>query len=394
LTERPPVTLAGIMVDAEGALERRDYAAAQALFEQVVTISPLDSSAWYGLACAARGLGDERRRATAVDRALTADPAHLPSLLMKADFFAAVGDGRAAETFYSAVVSRAPPLETLSPDMREAVRRATRESARLGRTFEQHLEAALQAAGFDPARSSRRFVQSLDLMFGRKSLYHQAPTSFYFAELPQRQFYERDEFPWLAALEARTDDIREELLGLLSDEGAFRPYVQAFGNRPPVEYGRLLDSPDWSAFYLIEGGTVAPQAAERCPATLAALHCAPLARAPGRTPSVLFSLLRPGVRIPPHNGQINARLICHLPLIVPEGCGIRVGNEVRSWAEGETTIFDDTIEHEAWNNSGRFRVVLLFEIWRPELSVEERGLVAAMLSAVALYGDGALQSAG
>jgi aspartyl/asparaginyl beta-hydroxylase (cupin superfamily) len=99
----------------------------------------------------------------------------------------------------------------------------------------------------------------------------------------------------------------------------------------------------------------------------------------------LFSLLRPGARIPPHTGQINARLICHLPLIVPDGCGFRVGNEVRRWIEGETLIFDDTIEHEAWNNSGRLRVVLLFDIWRPELSLEERKLVAATLAAVGAY---------
>jgi len=91
------------------------------------------------------------------------------------------------------------------------------------------------------------------------------------------------------------------------------------------------------------------------------------------------------VRIAPHFGHTNARLICHLPLIVPEGCGLRVGNETRPWIEGQTLIFDDSMEHEAWNGSGRPRVVLLFEIWRPELSAEERRLVAATLAAVSQY---------
>ena len=74
--------------------------------------------------------------------------------------------------------------------------------------------------------------------------------------------------------------------------------------------------------------------------------------------------------------MLNTRLICHLPLIVPPGCGFRVGNETREWEEGKLLIFDDTIEHEAWNESDQDRVVLIFDIWRPELSEADaaRGL--------------------
>jgi aspartyl/asparaginyl beta-hydroxylase (cupin superfamily) len=73
-------------------------------------------------------------------------------------------------------------------------------------------------------------------------------------------------------------------------------------------------------------------------------------------------------------------------LVLSGQCVLRVGNETREWREGELFIFDDTIEHEAWNSSGEFRVVLLFDIWRPELSREERVLVAAMLEAVSRFG--------
>ncbi|HEY2483479.1 MAG TPA: aspartyl/asparaginyl beta-hydroxylase domain-containing protein, partial [Caulobacteraceae bacterium] len=228
--------------------------------------------------------------------------------------------------------------------------------------------------------------QALDLLFDRKRIYPQSPTAFYFPELPHRQFYEREEFPWLAALESQTNAIRDELMGVMGDQAAFSPYVQTDLTRPRREYGRLLDSLDWSAFYLIHAGAEVAEAAARCPRTLAALRGAPLTDAPGRTPSVLFSLLRPGVRIPPHTGQTNARLICHLPLIVPGAGGLRVGNQTRVWTEGETLIFDDSIEHEAWNDADQVRVVLLFDIWRPELTAEERGLVAALLGAVASYG--------
>jgi aspartyl/asparaginyl beta-hydroxylase (cupin superfamily) len=110
---------------------------------------------------------------------------------------------------------------------------------------------------------------------------------------------------------------------------------------------------------------------------LNALACVPLAGTANRSPSILFSLLRPGARIPPHCGLINTRLICHLPLIVPAACGFRVGNDTRVPVEGKLWAFDDTIEHEA-ECSDRTRVILLFDIWRPKLTEDERGLVNAM----------------
>ena len=104
-----------------------------------------------------------------------------------------------------------------------------------------------------------------------------------------------------------------------------------------------------------------------------------------RSPSVLFSVLRPKTHIPPHWGMLNTRLICHLPLIVPSGCRLRVGNEARTVEAGKMLIFDDSIEHEAWNDSDETRVILLFEIWRPELDAKERGALTAMFESIALY---------
>jgi aspartate beta-hydroxylase len=367
------------------ALNRREPAAARSLFEKVTAARPSDISAWIGLALACRDLGDDARQIAALDRALAVNPGHLPALLMKADYFAKTGDGRAAKSFYRAAVDRAPPLETLSPQLRSEVARAERQAAQYVQTFDAHLHDAITAAGFDPANSSSRFAQSLDLLLGKKQLYLQQPRAFYFPELPQRQFYERAEFAWLAQLEARTDDIRDELLALAGDEEAFQPYIRSDSGRPPMDYGGLADNLDWSAFYLIKFGARVEAAAARCPRTMEALAAAPLFWSPGRTPSALFSRLRPGTRIPPHTGHTNACLICHLPLIVPPDCGLRVGNETRRWTPGETLIFDDSIEHEAWNGSDQQRVVLLFEIWRPELTADERTLVAATLSSVAAY---------
>jgi aspartyl/asparaginyl beta-hydroxylase (cupin superfamily) len=184
------------------------------------------------------------------------------------------------------------------------------------------------------------------------------------------------------AVEAATGAIREELLAVMQDGSAFTPYVQRDQNRPALTSGGMQDNPDWGAYYLWKNGSPVPEHAARCPRTLAALAGVPLTTVPGRSPSILFSLLRPGARIPPHTGMVNTRLICHLPLIVPPRCGFRVGNETREWVEGRAWAFDDTIEHEAWNLSDQSRVILLFEVWLPDLSPVERDLVSAMFEAV------------
>ena len=197
--------------------------------------------------------------------------------------------------------------------------------------YEAYLHARLASHG--EARSSR-FAQSLDLLLGKKQLYLQQPRHYYFPELPQIQFYGREQFPWLDELEAATGDIRGELLEVLKDDGAFAPYIESDPNRPQQDHHGMINNPSWSAFYLVKNGNLVAENAARCPKTLAAVQKAPLASTKDRTPSILFSLLKPGARIPPHNGFINMRLICHLPLIVPGKCTFRVGNDVRQSGRG------------------------------------------------------------
>jgi aspartyl/asparaginyl beta-hydroxylase (cupin superfamily) len=235
-----------------------------------------------------------------------------------------------------------------------------------------------------PENRSPRFQRSLDILSGHKQIYVQEPTGYYFPELPQIQFYDTAAFDWVPAVEAATRAIRDELKSLLAEgmEG-FRPYIQSDPNRPRLDDNHLLDSSDWSARFLCENGSVSEEAVARCPATWEAVQMAPQPRI-ANSPTAMFSLLRPGARIAPHTGTHNTRLVCHLPLVVPPGCGFRVGNEVREWEEGKLLIFDDTIEHEAWNYSDQNRVVLIFDIWRPELSEQERREIAAFFSGPAL----------
>lgn len=318
----------------------------------------------------------------AVDRLLDSEPQHTRGLLFKADYYAARSDTRSASAFYQRAVQTAPPAGELPADLVQDLRRAEEMCVQYAMQYKDWLRSQLAARGFDPRHSSSRFAQSLQMVLGEKQVYVQQPKYYYFPELPQIQFYAREFFPWLDEVETATDAIRAELLEVMKDEGAFSPYVTGDVNRPRKTQQGMLNNPDWSAFFLWKNGDVVADNAARCPATMRALRNAPLAVVPNRSPSVLFSLLRPGMHIPPHNGLVNTRLICHLPLIVPTGCTFRVGNDVRDWREGKAWAFDDTIEHEAWNNSPETRVILLFDIWRPELTGEERSLVVGLFEAI------------
>jgi aspartate beta-hydroxylase len=321
------------------------------------------------------------------DALLALEPADLAGLIAKADWRLAAGDERSATTFYTAALRAAERLGAVPPALAGDLRRARTMVARAGGNYRAHLEQWLAEAGLAPERVSDRFRRSIEILFGERSatLAKQRPSVFYFDGLPQREFYERESFAWLAGLEAATDAIRDELSAVLADERGVTPYVRPEPNRPHHDFHGLLNDPSWSAFYLIEDGEPHPVNAVRCPRTLEALAEAPLCRMPGWTPSVHFSLLRPGARIPPHTGMLNTRLICHLPLVVPPGCALRVGGETRAWEEGKALVFDDSIVHEAWNGSDRLRAILLFDIWRPELTGAEREAVAAMFAAIDAY---------
>ena len=372
----------------KAALEAGDARGARGHFEAMVRGGQADAPVFVALAVACQRLDDAVAVDAAVGRALTLDPRNLHALLIRADRLAATGDVRSAAAFYGAAVQVGAQTKNLNPALAAAVQRAAQNRDRIGAELEQHVQARLAAAGYQAATSSRRFSQAVDLMNGRKRVFLQQPRAFYFPGLPQVQFYPREQFPWLDAVEAATDDICAELAAVLRRDRGFEPYLQSNPGQPATGDTRLLDSLDWSAFFLVKNGDVMTENAAQCPKTLAALANAPLPRVRGRDPMVLFSVLKPGAHIPPHNGFLNSRLICHLPLVVPPGCRFRVGNDEGEWRKGKAWVFDDSIEHEAWNASRETRVILLFDIWRPELTEEERGLVTALLEAMDSFGSG------
>ena len=378
-------TIARLAIDK---MRAGDAAGARALFEQLVAAGVADASIFHCLAQACGAMGEQGAALAAIERALAMSPANVHSLLLKADLLAGANDARGATAFYKAALKAAPPPVQITPDLRADLQRAQGAIAMYANQFSAHLVEQLGAAGLDGSGETRRFAHALDLLLGKKEVYVQNPRFFYFPELPNIQFFERADFPWLDRVEAAAAAIRTELIEILRQDGAFEPYVQNEAGVPTLNQGGLINNADWSAFYLWKNGQFMADNAARCPRTLAALADVPMSSVPGRSPSVLFSLLRPGAHIPAHTGVLNTRMICHLPLIVPPGCYLRVGNDKREWVEGKAWVFDDSIEHEAWNTSDQTRVILLFEAWRPELTARERDLVTGMFGAIDGYGGG------
>jgi aspartyl/asparaginyl beta-hydroxylase (cupin superfamily) len=373
---------------AFSALQAGDFNGAKNGFERITATGQADTMHWLGLAFACSRLGDNGKALSALDKSLELEPRNLRAVLLKGDLLTRQGETRPALQHYKYALQLAGNTPDLPPDVQQDLAKAQKACADQESEYREFLVERLRADGFTPGDSHPRFRQSLDLMFGNKEIFYQQPRRFYYPGLPQVQFYEREQFDWIPTIEAQTDQIRAELTPVMKDSSRFSPYVKSGDAKMGQDDQGLADNDDWGALYLWDHSRLVPENAALFPNTLKALEVAPMPEIARQAPMALFSKLAPTTRIPAHNGLMNTRLICHLPLIVPQDCGaLRVGNEERPWEEGEMLIFDDSIEHEAWNDSGQERVILLFEIWRPEISMEERNILTSMLRAVKDYID-------
>lgn len=342
---------------------------------------------WVDRARDAYNRGDLAAETAAIDAAIRADRSNIAALLAMAELKRRHADDRAAGSFYRLALATAAQAPVVPAPLHGGLQRGEQFLAATERAYTDHLLAQLRNSGVDARTAPPRVAEALRMLMGEQPVYLQQPSMFYFPGLAQRAFFDRAEFEWVAAIEAATDAIRQELLALTAHAAdRFGPYVVAPADRPPPN-NPLLDKPDWGAAWLWKDGVIADGMEALCPRTLAALAHAPQPVIPGRAPLALFSRLKPGTHIEPHFGMLNTRLICHLPLIVPEGCGLRVGAETRAWREGELTIFDDSFEHEAWNRGASDRTILLFEIWRPDIDADEREQLTRIFSAIDSYGE-------
>lgn len=367
---------------ADRAAAARDFKTAERLLSDLAAQSPDRGVVWFKLASVRRALGDERGALEAVSGALRVDPLGFMPLLLKASVLESLGEEAQAAELYEAALFHCPPDDKLTPALRAQVAHARKSHAahvaqRKGQ-FESVLVPALDSATPIERRRIARFQSNV---LRETRAWHQQATHFHFPELPEIEFFDSAMFPGLAVLEAEADVIRAEFEALVASEAReLVPYVQ-YARDVPQQMPQLNQSLDWSALHLLQLGARVEANARHCPRTLAAYEALDVPAIKGRGPNLMFSLLAPGTRIPPHHGVTNTRVVMHLPLIVPAQCGFRVGGETREWIPGKALVFDDTIEHEAWNDSNELRVVLIGDLWRPELSAAERAAASAIIGA-------------
>jgi aspartyl/asparaginyl beta-hydroxylase (cupin superfamily) len=277
----------------------------------------------------------------------------------------------------------APPQNQWPPALRQELTHAREAVDAHTAGFAAHLERELGTRFAElPEAAAARWREASAIVAGKAKPYTAQSNQLHVPRLPAIPFFERAQFPFLAALEAQTDVIRAELEGALAAaRDDFVPYIQYAPGEPVNQWQELNHSLRWSTLHLWRNGKPVEENLARCPATARALAALPLADIGGLTPNAMFSALAPKSHIPPHNGETNARVIAHLPLIVPERCSYRVGFDWRQWRVGETLIFDDTIEHEARNDSDELRVVLIFDLWNPLLDTADRDVVRRLAAA-------------
>jgi aspartate beta-hydroxylase len=377
LLEQQPRHVAALNTLAMIALNLRDGGRAVYYLERAATAEPGSAPIWFNLFQAFDLAGDLKRGMESLDRALALDAYYVPAILMKAEVLARLGRSPESLAMFRAIIAVGPNPDSLPPPARDALAHGLEliradddgRAAALERPIAE-IRAAFPGADFHRADA---YVQHRT---GRRKIYVQQPIGGHYPYLPAIEFFPRGHFPWFAALETKTAEIQGELLSLLQDgDRGFRPYIAFDETQPVNQWAELNHSRRWSAWFFWEDGVRQDDNCARCPATASALESLPMLDLPGKGPTALFSILEPRTRIPPHTGSSNVRTTVHLPLVVPEGCGLRVGAEARTVEAGKAWAFDDTIEHEAWNDGDEPRAVLIFDIWNPLLTEAERAAV-------------------
>jgi hypothetical protein len=364
---------------------------AVALFRRAIAADPQSPELWMNLAKAFRGAGDVTGEREALQGALSIDQRHFMALVRMAELFERSGDETRAAERWTGVIALAEMMDERPPALDAMLEHAREVVARQRSGFAAAIDSGLAEARQALDEAERRRIDAcIDHALGRRRIYVNQPAGMHFPFLPADEFFERRHFPWLEQIEAETEIIRAELEGLLAEnESAVRPYVSMEPGTPVNKWSPLDRKLDWGAAHLWKDGRRDDRLCERLPRTAAAVESLPLSDLPGRTPTVFFSLLRPGTHLPAHTGVSNVRAIIHLPLIVPPGCAFRVGGETREWEVGRAWAFDDTIEHEAWNRSDQLRAILIFDVWNPHIREAERDLLRRFYAVAADSGGNA-----
>jgi aspartyl/asparaginyl beta-hydroxylase (cupin superfamily) len=366
------------------ALDQGDAATAIGMLRAAHEADPKEPLILLQLSNACRLAGDAQGEWDCLQRALAIDAYFMPALLGQGQILERQGKRRAAAALFRNALKIAPPParcpEWLRAPLAHAQQAVDRHMEELAAHLRDSLGSSREAL---EAGVLERWDEAVSILSGKSTPYPSVANQLQVPRLPAIPFFNTELFSWVAALEAATDQIREEFLGAMRGHGQdFAPYIQYRDGQPVNQWQELNHSSRWSSYSLWRSGEPVAENLARCPVTAAALTAVEMADIGGLCPNAMYSALAPHTAIPPHHGETNARLVAHLPLIIPDNCLYRVGYERRQWHEGKVLVFDDTIEHEARNDSDLLRVVLIFDVWNPLLSKAERDMVRTATSAM------------
>ncbi|NP_001400809.1 aspartyl/asparaginyl beta-hydroxylase isoform 38 [Homo sapiens] len=204
----------------------------------------------------------------------------------------------------------------------------------------------------------------------------------HFASVWQRSLYNVNGLkaqPWWTPKETGYTELVKSLernWKLIRDEG-LAVMDKAKGLFLP-EDENLREKGDWSQFTLWQQGRRNENACKGAPKTCTLLEKFPETTG-CRRGQIKYSIMHPGTHVWPHTGPTNCRLRMHLGLVIPkEGCKIRCANETKTWEEGKVLIFDDSFEHEVWQDASSFRLIFIVDVWHPELTPQQRRSLPAI----------------
>jgi aspartate beta-hydroxylase len=191
----------------------------------------------------------------------------------------------------------------------------------------------------------------------------QAPDYPLFPGLRHRPFHERAELPAVVRLEAAAGSILQEW--------------RALGDQAHMRYAPPAMQALWQVRLLHYMGVDLGSITGNFEVTRALLKELPGLCLDYPWADALFSCHSGRSHLAPHCSVDNLRLRCHLALQVPLGCRIRVADETRQWTNGQALLFEDSFEHEVWNDSEEPRVILIVDFWHPDLTAVERAALTA-----------------
>ncbi|WP_158928238.1 aspartyl/asparaginyl beta-hydroxylase domain-containing protein [Acidisphaera sp. S103] len=336
------------------------------LLRRAIEQAPDSAEAHSHLGAALQNLGSHEAALASLDRALALAPESTEAMRRRAHTLHALGRGMEAIAGYETLLAIEPANGLAQLGLATVLAVADRE--------EEAFVRYRNAAGANPALIeplshalavfAHRHPGVAQAAMGRINQYigmfltnHANPRMGIYPGLTSAPFHDPARLPGALALERDYAVIRAEVDGLAAS--AFQPEAE---NR----MGRT----GWDIFPFYERGRKNEENCARCPTITRVIEGSNTVRTMAGL--LYVSKLKPGMHIEPHTGPTNLRLRCHLGIRIPDGdCGLTVGGETRRWQEGKCLVFDDSLEHEAWNRTLEPRIVLIVDLWHPDLTPAE-----------------------